>query len=113
MFLLLLLWFFFYTFASIFVCFIFERAGHVTHVESHELTIRIFFIPLTIDQTEMNHISANLVLPSAAEFFTIQSFPDRCRRCKYISEAIHVHKLLVKQNRIVFNKMEKLDLHSL
>ena len=104
---------FFYTFVSIFVCFIFERAGHVTHVELHELTIRIFLIPLTIDQTEMNHISASLVLPSAAEFSTIQSFSDRCRQCKYISEAIHVHKLLVKQNRIVFNKMEKLDLHSL
>lgn len=46
------------------VCFVFERAGRVTYVESHELKILIFYIPLTIDQTEMDHVSASLVLPN-------------------------------------------------
>ena len=46
------------------VCFVFERAERVTYVESHELKILIFYIPLTIDQTEMDHVSASLVLPN-------------------------------------------------
>lgn len=73
-------------------------------------------------QKEIDYLFNSIVLPnvtyglsiyaaSSAELTTVQCFLERCFRRKYTSKYIDVYSLLENQDKQIFIKVKKLDLH--